>query len=367
MPLSRTALWAILEGAKPVVEPLLVAAYEAELEAEWRGGDHSPHGQPWHTSLHASQFPGDSDDICGRKTVYELLDPPSPEPRKPFLQAMFDLGLNLEHDWVRRFASYGALVSADVTGDDDYQTGFVDEEHWLTGSCDAIVLPRGWKKSHVCEIKTTSHEKILAMKSQTPTYPFSHGKYLRQLKTYICLAHDLPYTPAVNLCDDSGAIISPRTDRICPDHHKRCAHHVEILLPPDDGTLIYSSREEPLNTVSFHVQYDPAFFAAGLEQLAQWRDYFLRGEIPPHPAQGRSKKWTSKWCDRCEIKGKICKIDYNNNAKTFSESVLEEYAQTIRPEYNLEQKQRAVLFRWGVEDSVEHLQGQASSASLGVG
>jgi hypothetical protein len=353
MGISRTMLWQLLEGATPVIEPLLNAAYQRELDLEWRGDGKAPHGQSWATSFHASAFPGDSDDVCGRQLVYEMLDIPSPEPRKPFLQAWFDLGSHLEHDWVRRFASYGVLLTADVTADDRYQTTFEEEEVWLSGSCDAIVLPRGWTKSHVVEIKTVSHERLLAMLSRTPTFPLSHAKYLRQLKTYIGLAHELPFTPAINLCDESGAIISAKSDYVCPDHHKRCAHHVQILEPPDDGTLIYSSREEPLTVASCRVFYDEKFMQAGREKLAELRDYFLRGEIPPHPAQGRAKKWTSKWCDRCPWKSAFCKADDSENVTDLASSDLIPFAKSIRPDWDYESKRSSVLWRWTRDDEIQ--------------
>jgi hypothetical protein len=282
--------------------------------------------------------------------VYGLLDPPAPAPRKPFLQAWFDIGNALEHNWIRRLRNYGVLLSADVTAEDDFQTGFEDEEHWLTGSCDAIVLPRGWMKPHLVEIKTTSHEKVLAMRAEKPTFPLQHPKYVRQLKTYIGLAHEMPYTPTVHICNESGAIISSRDDYICPIHGQRCAFESIPLMPPDDGTLIYSSREDPLTTASFRVFYDPEFLAVGRVRLAEWRDYFLRGEIPAHPYEGRAKKWTAPACANCDFKGAFCKTDYQNKTMRLSDSNLIGFARGIRPDYDLEQKRSSVLFRWGAED-----------------
>jgi len=344
MGLSRAALWALLADAGPVVAPILMSAYELELEREWREEVQAPHGQPWFTSFHASSFPGDSDEVCGRRLVYGLLDPPAPGPRKPFLQAWFEHGSNLEHDWIKHFTSYGVLLTANVTADDDIQTGFEDEEHWLTGSCDAIILPRGWSKSHVVEVKTTSHEKVLAMLADTPSFPRDHGKYLRQLKTYIGLAHELPFAPTVNICDESGAIVPFGCD--CPIHRKQCAFTTTTLLPPDDGTLIYSSREESLTVASFRAQYDRIHMERGRERLAEWRDYFLRDEIPPHPCEGRAKKWTSTTCQYCPLKAAFCKADYTGNVTKLSESGISDYAQAIRPDWNLDEKRAAVLQRW---------------------
>jgi translation initiation factor IF-1 len=41
-----------------------------------------------------------------------------------------------------------------------HQTGYEDSESWLTGSCDAVVLPSGWRRFHVIEVKTKSDEHI---------------------------------------------------------------------------------------------------------------------------------------------------------------------------------------------------------------
>jgi hypothetical protein len=334
---------------EPVISSLIISAYERELEQEWREGEKAPHGAPWFTSMHASQFPGD-DEACGRYAVYSLLDPPKPAPFKPFLKAWFDLGLNLEHDWVRRLRSYGALLSADVTAEDSYQTGFVDEEHWLTGSTDAVVLPRGWHKAHLAEVKTTSHEKVLQLRSATPMYPLAHAKYVRQLKAYIGLAHEMPFTPTVTICDESGALISERDGHVCPMHGKGCSRHTEKLQPPDDGTLIYSSREEPLTTASFRVFYDPEFMRAGRKRLAEWRDYYLRGEIPPHPYESKPKKWTGPLCERCDLKSRVCKPDYQDKVERLQESNLIAFAKEIRPEWEYIEKRAQTLFRWNAQD-----------------
>src|SRR5271166_2163972 len=149
--MTRKELWDALDEAG-VVEPILLAAYKNEEERIWREGlGDSPHGMPWFTSFHASAFPGEDTSVCGRAQVYKLMNPAPEKPIEPWLRVWFDLGSNLEHDWIRRFAAYGVLLSADVTADDKYQTGLSDPEVWLTGSPDGIILPPWWTKSHVVE------------------------------------------------------------------------------------------------------------------------------------------------------------------------------------------------------------------------
>jgi len=343
---------------------MLMNAYELELHREWSRGDRSPHGHAWHTSFHASEFPADDRLSCGRLAVYKLLDPPAAEPRKPFLEAWFDLGKDLELQWVRRFNSYGVLLSADQTAGEQFQTGFVDETHWFTGSSDAIVLIPERRQAHCVEVKTTSHEKVLKMLSSNGTdVPRQHAKYLRQLGAYIGLAHEAPFAPRVTICKTSGVLARPMfgnqddewrcslqrsgSDRPHPLlHDGECELEVVTIIPPDDGTLIYSSREEPLTVASFRAVYDPAFMAAGRERLAHWRDVFLEEGIPEHPHEGARAKWSVDPCQYCEMKAEICKPDYQNKVASLRDSNLIAYAQGIDPSWSYEERRKAVLERW---------------------
>lgn len=353
MGLSRLALWAEIAGVS-VVEPLLLSAYELESEREWREGQAAPHGEPWFSSFHSSQFPGADPYACGRAAVYGLMGLPDPEPISPPLRAMFNLGTNLEHDWVRRFALAGTLLSKSPAVGDSFQTNFVDREHWLTGASDAIVLPPFWRKSHCVEVKTTSHEKVIAMRQDRDMTPYSHAKYIRQLKTYISLANEAPFTPTVTLCKDSWAITREIVEgsplRWCPVHEALGCESVQITLePPDDGTLIYSSREEPLTTVSYYFSIDDEHMAIGREKLEHWRDDFIAGRIPAHPQEGERSLWSVHQCKYCALK-KPCKMDYQAKVTDLAQSNHIEFAKTIRPTYDFGVMRAAVLRRWGVEE-----------------
>lgn len=155
MGLTRAELWGMLDNITPV-ESTLLSAYENEEQQIWRDGiGNSPHGQKWNTSFHASSFPGDDPAVCGRAQVYKLLDPAPAKPVDPKTRVLWDEGTMIEHMFVKRWSNYGVLLSADVTGDDQYQTGFEDPSCWLTGSPDAIILPPFYTKSHVLDVKTT--------------------------------------------------------------------------------------------------------------------------------------------------------------------------------------------------------------------
>lgn len=365
MGISREDLWRQLsEAPGPVVQPMLMAAYELELHREWSLGGRNPHGDPWHTSFHASEFPGQNRVACGRYAVYNLLDPPSEAPIKPFLKAWFELGTNLEHDWVRRFRAYGTLLSKSPAIGDDYQTGFADREHWLTGASDAIVLQVDRGKAHCIEIKTTSHEKVLKMlASNGADVPKQHAKYLRQLGTYIGLAYEAPFMPQVLVCGKSGLLLTEEdsvhsSGRQCPArqragdrphpllHDGECTQVQIVVTRPDDGTLIYSSREEPLTVASFHVDYDPAFMAAGREKLAEWRQAFIEERIPEHPHEHAKAKWGVEPCRYCPLKAAVCKPDYTNKITSLRESNLIGSSQQTSPAWNYDEVRAAVLARW---------------------
>lgn len=362
---SRLALWNEIAGVS-VVEPILMAAYEREEIRAWRSGsDDSPHGQRWHTSFHASQFPGSDPRSCARAAVYGLMGLPDPDPIIPRLRAWFDLGKNLELDWVKRFTAEGVLLTVDQNASEDVQTGFVDREHWLTGASDAIILPAFWAKGHCVEVKTTSHEKVVAMRNDLSATPNSHEKYIRQLKAYISLAHEAPFAPTVVVCSESWAItkeIIPGSPlRWCPVHENVACPTQEITLePPDDGTLIYSSREEPLTTASYYFSIDEEEMAIGRAKLAQYRDAFIAGEIPEHPRDKEKAKWSVDPCRLCGFK-KRCKIDYQQKIVRLSESHQIEWAQSVIPSYDYASNRSEVLARWGASDTSEREQSEGDS------
>jgi hypothetical protein len=343
--MSRLEFWGTL-GKVSVVEPTLLNAYSSEEDEIWRtGSEESPHGHPWHTSFHASEFPDIEGTTCNRAAVYKLLGPPEEKPITAHLRAWFDLGKNLELDWVRRFAYYGVLLSADQTAGADVQTGFADRAHWLTGSSDAIILPPFWTRGHCTEIKTTSHEKVQAMLQGEPP-PKSHGKYLRQTKAYIALAHEAPYTPTVMVCDKSGLMVIPAINRCREGHAGSCQPRIITLEPPVDGTLIYSSREEPMTTVSFYVTYDPELMAAGRARIALMQEAFLRDEIPAHPREQEKSKWSVAPCEYCSLKKFVCKPDYTKKITKLSDSHLASFGRKIRPGFDIEERRQAVITRW---------------------
>jgi hypothetical protein len=365
MGLSRADLWAFLDGAPvSIVAPLINDAYELELWRKWCSG-----GRP-RTSFRLNEFPGD-ELACGRLAVYNLLDPPDAKPIEPKVQSWFDVGLDLEHHWVERLGNYGSLLSANVTADDSEQTRFEDPDHWCSGLVDVIVLPPGSHKAHVIEVKTTKDSNLQAILDDGKV-PNAHAKYMRQLQSYIGYAHEQEFAPEVWVCKksglialvdgvrDDGHVITRCPGKMLPtDRPHRLLHageceleHIKVI-PPDEGTLIYSSRDEPLKTASFTARYSRSFMDAGRAQMASWRDSFLAEQIPAHPYQGQKKMWTADLCKFCRLKDPGaeggCKMDYSNKISSLRESYLIRYIQEQDPTYDYDEKRAAVLRRWHAE------------------
>jgi hypothetical protein len=339
----------LLSNITPV-EATLLSAYENEEEKIWREGlGDSPHGHKWSSSFHGSEFPGDDDSVCGRALVYGLTDPAPESPLAPKIRAIFDVGTQHEHNWVKRLSNYGVLLSANVTGEDEYQTNFSDSEVWLSGSPDVIMLPPFWNKSHIVEVKTTSHEKVLAMQQDPNQTPYSHRKYVRQTKLYIGEAHDNNFSPTVVICETSGILIKNGKDRCSIPHSGNCIPKLLKVLPPEDGTLVYSSREDPFCVVSYYIMYDKDFIDSGKKKLKELRGFFERDEIPPHVREGESAKWSVGQCQYCSEKRR-CKVDYKEKRKHLSESEVVNFTKSIRPWYSYQDARAVVFDRWGVKD-----------------
>ena len=342
MGLTRTQLFGLL-GNLTVVEPIILSAYENEEYEIWKE-DNSRH-----TSFHSSSFPGSDDSVCGRAQIYSLMNPASEKPFEPKVRGMFDQGTDIEHRLVERLSRYGVLLSADVTGEDEYQTNFIDTNCWLSGSPDAIILPPFWTKGHVIDVKSTSHDKVISMKADPSQTIYSHQKYLRQLKAYIAEAHK-KFSPTVVVCQKSGLLIKNGKDKCAISHKGKCRPSIVKVEPPDDGTLFYVSREEPVTaTASYYVSHDPGMIVDGKKKLLKWKEYFLQDEIAPHVREGESAKWSEGECRYCNWKKPFCKKDYANKTKKLSESALVEHTKKIRKNYDPAITRKAVLDRWGVE------------------
>ena len=280
----------------------------------------APHGHAWHTSFHASQFPGNDPFACGRRLLYTMMNIPRDKPANRAGRGVMAVGRAIEDEYVETWERAGVLLSAGVNA--AHQTGFVYRKAWLTGNTDGILRPPGWDKGHVVEVKSKDGKVIDKMRAGEKGPDDAH---IRQLKVYIALAN----------------IVSP--------------FWWPHLKPVVSGSIYYISRERPENIAEFFFPLDMAFFEEGVRRLQAWRDDFLEDRLPP---RNPSWKWSGPACIYCPFKnllrtspGKFdagCKVDDKNKVTSLSKSTTIKWAQHINPDYDPADTRQAVLDRWGI-------------------
>lgn len=340
--ISRTQLF-VQAGVIKIVEPLTDKVYKEIEKRTWLEDlESSPHGELWHTSFHASSFPGDDPHACGRKAVYGLMNVPALDPTTRFLRSVADAGKAIENELVQRWHYAGLLLSAPP--DAEVQTGFKDKDHWLTGNCDAVILPYRWTRPHVVEVKSKADDKVNAMRELTRKWD---AKHRNQCLTYIGLLNEThPWTEALvcqytwRLADASG---------MCRIHGDGLCIKKINLDRCIDGTIFYVSRDNPSNTHEFSFSYDPGFMDKGRERLLQWREDFRRDILPDRPRKenGNLVGWSEEPCKYCPMKKHVCKPDWQNEKLTdVTESQAIGFTSNLRRNYNYEKTKQTVIDRW---------------------
>lgn len=292
---------------KPVIEPLLDKIYKLEEKQIWKEDlQNSPHGEPWHTSFHASSFPGDDPKACGRKELYSLMNIPSVKPIDRAGRAVMEAGKDIEETLVWRFHRAGILLTE--SPDAEFQQGFTDSEHWLTGSPDCVILtPK--LRPYPIEVKTKDHDVIQKMRTSQKSYDASHRK---QALTYI------------GFSKEEQPVLWPKYKDVTA------------------GGLYYVSRNRPHFTHEYKFEYDAGFMEQGRAKLAQWRDSFLEEKLPP---RDKSWKWTDQPCKWCPVKP-VCKADVKDKVTKLSESNALKHAEEVRGSYDYSATRKKVLDRW---------------------
>lgn len=339
-------------GAIKIVDPMVDLAYATVLEREFiEQTNDSPHGRPWHTSFHASSFPGDADQACGRAAIYGLMDVPDQGGAADrWLTQTADVGKAIELSVVRKVRDAGMLVvsgqegrSSDPDALDEYgapapQMGFADPEHWLTGSVDLPMLPQNYVAPHIVEVKT-KHESQIEQMHLGDRGP--DEKHRRQLLCSLGLAHEHP-------------------------HDFRHPITYETLPAAEDGSIYYLSRDVkwpgPVKTFEFFFNYSSEFMERGRAHLAEWRRAFLEGELPqPIPRKNARShpygwKWSEGVCRYCPAK-KFCRADYDKGITEIKDSHAIAGATFTRPGYDPVAKRAAVLSAWGETDPLARKDG----------
>lgn len=308
-------------------------AYDAYLKNEeriWREDlDRSPHGRPWHTSFHASSFPGDPDTACARKALYGLMDLPNDKPIDQQGRGIMDAGKALEERYVWNYEDAGYLLSA--RPDAKRQTGFSLPEFWLSGNLDAVIRPEGWNRGHVVEFKGKDHDKIDAMRRGEIKYHFEH--YF-QLQCYIgCLQteSDRVYREYVD-----------RTTQFKDDLATTWLKKKGLNELVKSGSILYFSRQRPRHTMEYYFEFDPELWKRATDFLRDWKQNFLDGELP---ARNPDWKWMQAPCGFCPVK-RICKQDFKDGITKLEDSNAIEFAKKIRPKYDYKEVRKSVLKRW---------------------
>ncbi len=319
--LSRNEMWSRMQLLQ-VINPIVEEAYAAVSHRRWRLQlDDSPHGHPWHTSFHASQFPGDS-MACGRAAMYQLMDlPKKVAPRR--LQLTATAGKAMEVDLVNMLDQHGRLISAPP--DAEVQTGFEIPELMLTGTVDSAISIGG--RPVPVEIKTKHESQIEEMRlgQRGPD-----DKHVAQLKAQLGLIRD---------AQESGQLWSE-------------------MKPLEYGYIYYLPRDTKYNpslsvpTAEFYVEYDKKFFETGLENLRKFIGYWNDEVLPHVETKGTKSKhpmgwrWSYSPCKFCDYK-KICQADHKAGITDLSESTGIE--DNPRVTYSYEAARQRVEDRWSDE------------------
>lgn len=292
-----------------IVEPILDKAYKIEEKQIWEKDlFSSPHGNHWHTSFHASEFPGDEETACPRKAIYGLMNIPAPAPVERAGRAVMEAGLDIEDRIVKRFERAGVLLSEPPEA--EHQTNFREDEAWLSGSSDAIIKPPRMNRPYVVEIKS-KYQRIIDEMIAGERGP--DDQHINQVMTYISLANNYgkDYWPDL---DDCIA-----------------------------GSLLYVSRDNPSITKEFKFTYDPDWWETGKQRLIDWKTLYIDGKIPEKP---KGFMWSKGACKYCKFKKHACKPDFQNDVTDISKSNAIDWAKEVWPDYDYETTRDKVLKRW---------------------
>lgn len=324
MSLSRLQLFNTLGIVKsgPDLNAITEQAYLVDEEKVYRENlNNAPHGNPWHTSFHASSFPGGDDPSCARKALYTLMDIPYDAATSSRLRGQAEVGQAIESQVVWRWMKQGWMLGekGHMEAPKSWrsympQLGLVDPDTWLTGSVDAAldIRPR-YDRVLPVDLKTKSEAVIKEM--QTGLRDYLQKDYA-QVQTYIYLIlknwDNLPW-------ESMG------------------------LKKPTHGAIFYMSRDNPRGSNwQAYFPYDAEYVQAGIDRLVEWQQLFIDDKLPPRPPEW---KWTEEPCKWCVFK-KHCKKDVKDDINRLSRSHAIKFAKSIRPNYDPAQKRKEVLDRW---------------------
>lgn len=305
---------------KSSINDLFEQSYKRVLFRRYVSKSHdSPHGFRWHTSIHASQYPGNYKHACQREHLYRLADVPSKEPASRRLHLTAQAGLAIEDDLVRMLEENGRLISAGP--DSERQTGFVVKELWLTGTVDSAIAIGN--RAVPVEIKTKWEGHIAEMREGKRG---PDAKHVRQLKAQLGL---------IRLAQESGELWSD-------------------LKPATYGYIYYHPRDskynpsKPVETAEFYVSFDKDYFEAGTDFIRRTQELWNRGELPsdnPNKRHPMGWHWSKDPCMFCNYKPS-CQKDHKEGITELEASNALQFAKHIDPDYDYIEARSRVADRW---------------------
>lgn len=377
--LDHFGLYAHL-GLVRVMEPETEVLMRERAQRAIEVSDYGPHERPWHCSYHASEFPGDQQSACKRYLLYRMMDLPPAEPMPPWVTTTGTVGKAGEIDIAEAHFEGGRLLSVPESHPDaKHQLGFEDRETWMTASTDLPILPKGWRRPFIVEIKGKADEVLEEMlngyrdpQTQQLKMRGPDRAHTNQLLATLGLAHEFDWG-WVTVCSQCWFIVwselyeklglpggqHPRSDSMgycprCKDYGDASRDSHFELEPPTSGEIYYWSRSWPRKTKSFYYEYDPLYLNRGRALLAETREHFLADELPDRPPHFQ---WSVGPCASCRFKAGACRPDAGvpgNKRKpvpelirrTLSTSHGIEHAQQLQPGYSYEASRARVLKSW---------------------
>jgi CRISPR/Cas system-associated exonuclease Cas4 (RecB family) len=306
--------YAQLDLLPKVVDDLTDLAYKIVLQDQFeQDTNRSPHGHPWHTSFHASQFPTEIDKACPRKAVYQLANFSPLSPPDRWLVGLGEVGKAIEVALVQKWHDLGVLLSPPPT--EPIQLGARDKDSWLTTSFDSILLPLDWNRPLPVEVKSKSIEKvremILANRQPDP-------EHVAQLKVQLYF-------------------LAKNQKKWYPN-----------LDPVTHGVIYYVARDDPKVTKEFNIPLDMEFVEERMELLKEWQELFLNEEIKQTQKKSHPLgwKWSEPPCKWCPFKKHICKPDWQEGITDLNESRGITWTTELREHYSYGESRETVIDRW---------------------
>lgn len=240
------------------------------------------------------------------------------EPWSRRLRISSDVGKFLEEMVVWRWHREGILLSPPP---DQPQLRFHWPDLWLTGTADAVILPKGWNKPLPIEVKSKYADVLDKMLKGIRGPDMGH---VLQAKVEV-------------------AFVRAIQGDLWPE-----------LEPATHASIYYMSRDDAEVTAEFRVDYDPRFWEVGQKILELTRQCFIDDVLPVtddekerkrHPL-GKGWKWSQGACQYCDYKRDICRPDHKYDVRTLTESNGVRVTAKIRGSYDVEDVRSTVMERW---------------------